>query len=141
MVRSTISPDGQYLVSGSEDGQPFIWNSLTDEKHKTRKYACKFLDLVADVDWNPKYNMFALSGFGHKFPLLVYVYERTDEELKEVLIRGGVTSAPLVKKESQTARGGKTQRSHGKENGIDLTKHGHGTVKFSGEERYVSYSE
>jgi len=98
MVKSVVSPDGQYLVSGSEDGQPFVWNSYTDEKHKTRKYACKFLDLVADVDWNPKYNMFALSGFGHKFPLLIYVYERSDEELKEVLIRGGVTSAPAPKK-------------------------------------------
>jgi len=81
MVKSCISPDGQFLVSGSESGVPFIWDAVTLDKFKTKPYACKFLDLVSDCDWNPKYNMFALSGFGHRFPILVYVYQRTDEEL------------------------------------------------------------
>ena len=65
MVKSCISPDGQYLVSGSEDGIPYIWNVVTHDSYRTRKYECKFLDLVSDVDWNNKYNMFALGGFGH----------------------------------------------------------------------------
>ena len=29
--------------------------------------------------------MFALAGFGHTFPVLVYIYERTEEELNEIL--------------------------------------------------------
>jgi len=29
--------------------------------------------------------MFALAGFGHTFPVMVYVYERTEEELNEIL--------------------------------------------------------
>ena len=65
MIKSCISTDGQYLVSGSEDGKPYIWNVGTHDSYRTKKYECKFLDLVSDVDWNPKYNMFALSGFGH----------------------------------------------------------------------------
>mmetsp|Transcript_39562 Transcript_39562/g.38078 ORF Transcript_39562/g.38078 Transcript_39562/m.38078 type:complete len:143 (-) Transcript_39562:54-482(-) len=85
MVKSCISPDGQYIISGSEDGKPYIWNAITHDSYRTKKYECKFLDLVSDVDWNPKYNMFALSGFGHQFPLLVYVHQRTDEELNEIL--------------------------------------------------------
>ena len=93
MVQSCISPDGQYIVSGSEDGKPYIWNAITHEASKTKKYECKFLDLVSDVDWNPKYNMFALSGFGHQYPILVYVKERTDEELNMIILSGNVTSA------------------------------------------------
>lgn len=65
MIKSCLSPDGQYLVSGSEDGKPYMWNVITHDNYRTKKYECKFLDLASDVDWNPKYNMFALSGFGH----------------------------------------------------------------------------
>jgi hypothetical protein len=39
------------------------------------------MDLASDVDWNNRYNIFAVSGFGHRFPILLYVYERSDEEL------------------------------------------------------------
>ena len=49
------------------------------------------MDLAADVDFNSRYNMFAVAGFGHRFPLLVYVYERSDEELNQLLIMGKAT--------------------------------------------------
>lgn len=88
MIKSCVSPDGQYLVSGSEDGLPYIWNTQTHDTYRTRKYECKFLDLVSDIDWNNKYNMFALCGFGHQFPVLVYVYQRTEEELNQILYSG-----------------------------------------------------
>jgi WD40 repeat protein len=88
MIKSCVSPDGQYLVSGSEDGVPYIWNTQTHDTYRTKKYECKFLDLVSDIDWNPKYNMFALCGFGHQFPLMVYVYQRTEEELNQILYSG-----------------------------------------------------
>jgi len=82
MVRSCVSPDGQFMVAGSEDGVPHIWDIISGEEYGpkiTRNYECRFLDLVSDISWNPKYNMFALSGFGHSFPVMVYVYERSEE--------------------------------------------------------------
>lgn len=52
------------------------------------------MDLVSDVDWNPRYNMFAAAGFGQEFPILVYVYERSKEEIEELTYRnrGKLTS-------------------------------------------------
>jgi len=52
-----------------------------------RDYECNFNDIVADCDWNPRYNMFTLSGFGQEFPILVYAYERSDQEVEELLYR------------------------------------------------------
>lgn len=46
------------------------------------------LDLVSDVAWNPRYNMFAMSGFGQQFPVLVFVYQRSQEELNTILMSG-----------------------------------------------------
>ena len=88
MVRSAISPDGQYIVAGSEDGKPHIWGSSLEEVFPTQPYECKLLDLVSDVVWNPRYNMFAVSGFGQHFPVLVYVYQRTEDELNKYLLSG-----------------------------------------------------
>lgn len=88
MVRSCVSPDGQYMVSGSEEGVPHVWDIISGDEFGakvTRNYECRFLDLVSDISWNPKYNMFALAGFGHTFPVMVYVYERSEEELNEIL--------------------------------------------------------
>lgn len=64
MVKSTLSPDGAWLVSGSETGQPFIWDAALELPHPSKKYMCNYMDLVSDVDWNPRYNMFVVCGFG-----------------------------------------------------------------------------
>jgi len=48
---------------------------------EAQDYQCNFMDIISDCDWNPRYNMFAVSGFGQEFPILVYVYQRTKKEL------------------------------------------------------------
>ena len=42
------------------------------------------MDCVSDCAWNPRYNMFAVSGFGQEFPVLLYVYERSKQEIDEM---------------------------------------------------------
>ena len=79
-VRSCVSPDSTFVASGSETGQPYVWNALTNELFSDQ-YECKFLDTICDVDWNPRFNMIALSGFGHSYPVMVYVYEKTRKEV------------------------------------------------------------
>jgi hypothetical protein len=40
--------------------------------------------------------MFALAGFGHTFPVMVYVYERTEEELNEILYHTSTAAGTTV---------------------------------------------
>lgn len=54
----------------------------------SKPFECRMLDLVSDCQWNPRYNMFALSGFGQHFPVLIYVYQRSKEELDRLLLSG-----------------------------------------------------
>ena len=61
---------------------PYIWAEATETILDNRIYQCKFSDVVSDCDWNARYNMFAVSGFGAEFPILVYVYERSEEEVE-----------------------------------------------------------
>lgn len=89
MVQCALSTDGRYLVAGSETGQPYVWADETEQLLDTREYECKFSDVVSDVHWNPRYNMFAVSGFGHEFPVLVYVYERDAKQIEELQFRFG----------------------------------------------------
>ena len=77
-IKSTCSPDGSYLFSGSEEGVPKMWQLETGIPFSTSKYECGFVDSVNDVSWNNIYNMNALSGFGQEYPLLVYVHERKE---------------------------------------------------------------
>ena len=86
MIRCTLSRDGKYLVSGSETGQPFIWDAslgILLEK-ESAELQCKFKSIIPDVDWNPVYNMFAVCGFSQEFPILLYAFERTDYELEKL---------------------------------------------------------
>ena len=77
MVQCALSTDGQFLVSGSETGQPCVWDAGLEQALDARQYECAFTDVVSDVDWNPRYNMFAVAGFGQEFPIIVYAYQRS----------------------------------------------------------------
>lgn len=56
------------------------------------------MDVISDVDWNTRYNMFAVAGFGQEFPILCYVFARQPEEIDEMLYRysGKLTSQAAV---------------------------------------------
>ena len=99
-IKSTCSPDGSYLFSGSEEGEPKLWQLDTGISFSTSKYECGFIDSVNDVSWNEVYNMNALSGFGQEYPLLVYVFERKEPliiEEDELIDKDKILSSGLFK--------------------------------------------
>jgi jouberin len=96
-IKSCVSPDGNYILSGSEEGKPFLWPLQSGINLPTDKYEVDFIDSVSDVSWNNCYNMIALSGFGQEYPLLIYVHEKkeisldpNDFKLKNELVKDEV---------------------------------------------------
>lgn len=75
-------------MAGSEDGIPRIWDTALEQQIKGDEYEWELNDLLADVQWNNKYNMFALAGFGQNFPICVYVYQRGKEEMDRAMLMG-----------------------------------------------------
>lgn len=80
-IRSCISPDGQYILAGSEDGIPHMWDYSSAIEYSTKQYECSFIGCVTDVDWNQCYNMNVMCGYGNSYPILVYVYKRDQRKL------------------------------------------------------------
>jgi len=83
-IKSTVSPDGNYIISGSEEGKFYLWSLFSGTPMDIHKYECDIVDPIVDISWNNQYNMFAVSGFGHNYPLLVYVHERQELVLDQI---------------------------------------------------------
>ena len=39
--------------------------------------------MISDVAWNPQFNMIAVAGFGSDLPVILYVYEKSAEEIED----------------------------------------------------------
>jgi WD40 repeat protein len=81
-VRSTLSPDNQYLISGSEDGKPYLWDIVTHNYYNLDHLGFSLKGPVTDVAWNPEYHMIACCGFGDSYPILLFVSK--NEETNEI---------------------------------------------------------
>jgi WD40 repeat protein len=96
-IRCDLSPDGRYLMSGSEDGQVHVWNVDTGELDtstpKDRMPRCT--GMSTDVAWNPAERIVAVCSFTRRHPVLLHKYERdhdalaseemAEEEVRDVL--------------------------------------------------------
>jgi len=78
-VKSIISPDGNFILSGSEDGKPYLWNFANKELQDSEIFQLSLLDSVLDVSWSTNFHVIACSGFGKEYPILVYFWEKEGE--------------------------------------------------------------
>lgn len=85
-IKSALSPDGQWIISGSEDGSAKIFDSVLCDKLDVAELGISFNGPVTDVAWNPNYHMIAVCGFGAEFPILVFVNkEREEQNMQKML--------------------------------------------------------
>jgi jouberin len=76
-MMSTFSPDGQYILAGSEDGSVVLWTVRRGEQVPVKEWTCKFDTAVTAVAWNRVENMVAFSSFGDAQPILIFRDEET----------------------------------------------------------------
>lgn len=87
-IRSTSSPDAQYVLSGSEDGKPYLWDITIEEQIDISNLGVSLLGPITDVAWNSEYHMVAFSGFGDEYPILVFCSKTQEtEELNKLIDR------------------------------------------------------
>ena len=82
-IKSTVSPDGSYLMSGSEAGEPVIWIVESANLVGVRKLQASFVYILNDVSWNNCYHMTGISAFGQEYPLLIHAYVRKKKRRKK----------------------------------------------------------
>lgn len=85
-IRSCTSPDGQYILAGSEDGRPYLWDVVTTEQENVEDLQLSWVGPIADVAWNQEYHMTAFAGFGDEYPILVYCHEKDQNELEDMKV-------------------------------------------------------
>lgn len=82
-ARAALSPDGKFVVSGSEDGHVYFWDCITSEPVPVPPIISETLvqdrSMVCDVAWHPTQHVVALACYGtHHRPILVYSALRPD---------------------------------------------------------------
>ncbi len=74
-VKFTLSPDKQIILSGGENGIPLLWDFYSTNP-LLLPLSYKINGKLLCVDWNNKYNMIALAGFGSNYPVTLYYFSR-----------------------------------------------------------------
>ncbi|KAL4177196.1 hypothetical protein KRP22_002130 [Phytophthora ramorum] len=82
LVKSTFSPDGKLVISGSEDGVPRLFTSLHGQQLQRSVWGTHFFHggPVLDVSWSPTAHMAALCSYGGNNPIVVLCAYRDDKD-------------------------------------------------------------
>ena len=91
-VAVNTSPDGHYLVSGSEDGKACLWD-LETGKMAVLEHVNLRQQPIYQIAWNPKEQMFAVCSYGAGLPILIYVHDPNNIREDE-LLAAALTPAP-----------------------------------------------
>ncbi|CAM9451788.1 unnamed protein product [Ectocarpus sp. 6 AP-2014] len=86
LIRASFSPDGRFVVSGSETGRVRVWESQEGKRVKTPLQTLGTACCLRGVAWHPNQHVVALAGYGQDAPVLLYCGEaRADKQAKGVL--------------------------------------------------------
>jgi jouberin len=85
-MMATFSPDGQYILAGSENGSVVLWTVRKAEIAQVPKWKFRFEYPVTAVAWNRVQNMIAIFSFGEGRPVLIFAAPPRSEPPKDDLL-------------------------------------------------------
>ncbi|KAJ0406601.1 hypothetical protein ATCC90586_003112 [Pythium insidiosum] len=73
LVKSGFSPDGRFVVTGSEDGVPQLFQSLQGQRQERGVWGHRFFHghPVMEIAWHPRAHIVALCAYGANHPVVV----------------------------------------------------------------------
>ncbi|GAB9473758.1 Adenylate cyclase [Globisporangium polare] len=86
--KSVFSPDGRFVVSGSENGVPLLFASVQGQRFQRGIWGKPFFHQypVMDVSWSSAAHIVALCSYGGNHPIVLLCSYRTDEDLAQHLL-------------------------------------------------------
>lgn len=75
-VKACVSPDGQWVVSGSDDGRLCIWNSSAGQLVlEAMEQLPRWPNPVYDIAWHPTQHLMAVASYGRGQQVLIFTQE------------------------------------------------------------------
>lgn len=78
VIRAKFSPDGTYVLAGSEDGKVYAWDTVSASPVPFLDGKLGYSAPLCDLSFHPKQHIMALTCFGGDHPVLVYCTNRPD---------------------------------------------------------------
>ena len=78
VIRAKFSPDGTYVLAGSEDGKVYAWDTVSASPVSFLDGKFGYSAPLCDLSFHPKQHLVALTCFGGDHPVLVYCTNRPD---------------------------------------------------------------
>ena len=92
VIRAVFSPDGRYVMSGSEDGRVYAWDSSSAERVALPLGHLGYNAPLCDVSWHPTQHVIAFTCYGGDHPALIYHANRPKHPEMLVDTRLGATA-------------------------------------------------
>ncbi|CAM9948052.1 unnamed protein product [Discosporangium mesarthrocarpum] len=115
LVRASFSPDGRYVVSGSEEGRLRVWDSQGGKRVQGALQVLGMACALRDVAWHPSQHVIAMAGYGQDAPVLLYCGDGRQDRKQGGGVTPYVQEGKAAREAQETSEGEHMRRLHNRQ--------------------------